>query len=88
MMWCNLVIILFAWHTIAMFFLIFCVDSAPGTGALSKAEGFEYVNPCFIHKHNKVNWFGAVVVCVVYSLVFPIGTLGYWVYKLCTVGRK
>ena len=61
-------------------------------GALGQAEGWEFVNPSHIYKHNHVNWFGAFVVALWYSLLCPIGALCYWIYKiiytLCTVGRK
>lgn len=57
-------------------------------GAFGIADGFEFVNPVFIYKYNNVNWFGAIIVSLVYSLICPIGTVCYWFYKLCTVGRK
>jgi hypothetical protein len=57
-------------------------------GVFDKTEGFEYVNPIYIYKYNHVNWFGAIVVAIIYSAICPLGTIGYWCYKLCTVGRK
>ena len=82
-----LILILFGWHILGFIVAGTCA-SCSSDGALSRAEGFEFVNPCFIYEHNYVNWFGAIVVCVVYSLLIPIGTICYWFYKLCTVGRK
>ena len=61
---------------------------AKTTGAVGKSEGFEFINPVFVYKHNKVNWFGALIIALLYSILCPIGTLCYWFYKLCTVGRK
>lgn len=58
------------------------------TGAVGMSEGFEFINPLFIYKHNKVNWFGALVIALFYSILCPIGTFCYWFYKICTVGRK
>lgn len=58
------------------------------TGAMGKSEGFEFINPLFVYKYNKVNWFGALVVALLYSTLCPIGTFCYWFYKICTVGRK
>lgn len=57
-------------------------------GAIAQSEGLEFVNPIFVYKHNRVNWFGAIVVSIVYGLICPVATAGYWFYKLCTVGRK
>lgn len=58
------------------------------TGAVGMSNGFEFVNPFFVYKHNKVNWFGALVVALFYSMLCPIGSICYWFYKLCTVGRR
>lgn len=57
-------------------------------GAVNQADGIEFVNPAFVYKHNRVNWFGAFVVAFFYSLICPIATIGYWFYKLCVIGRK
>ncbi len=50
--------------------------------------GIEFVNPLVIYKQTRVNWFGAFFLATLYGLVCPIATIGYWFYKLCTVGRK
>ena len=34
------------------------------TGAVGESEGLEFINPLFIYKHNKVNWFGALVIAL------------------------
>lgn len=59
-----------------------------GDGAVANAIFLEIVNPVHIYKFNQVNWFGAIVVATFYGLICPIATIGYWFYKLCTVGRK
>ena len=46
------------------------------------------VNPAFVYKHFKLNWFGATVVATLCGLVCPIATALYWFCKLCTVGRE
>lgn len=51
-------------------------------------EGFEYVNPIWIYNHYHVNYFGAAMIFIFYNLLCPIGSICYWFYKLCTVGRK
>jgi hypothetical protein len=54
----------------------------------AKAEGFELCNPRWVYRYNKsVNWFGAYVLAIGYTLLCPIVAVGYWFYKLCTVGR-
>lgn len=81
-----LVAILFGWNLIGFCVVVF--SSVETKGAFGLAKGFEFTNPIFIYKHNNVNWFGAIVVCLLYSLLCPVGTICYWFYKLCTVGRK
>ena len=51
--------------------------------------GWELCNPYWAYKyHRSVNWFGAILLSLVYAALCPIGALIYWLYKLCTVGRK
>ena len=35
-----------------------------------------------------VNYFGAGFLALLINLICPIASLGYWFYKLCTVGRR
>ena len=83
--------ILVLWNVIGFFIWvamqIITLDSDL-TGAVGMSEGFEFINPLFVYKHNKVNWFGALVLALFYSMLCPIGTLCYWFYKICTIGRK
>ena len=58
-------------------------------------DGFCYVNPIYIYNRWKVNWFGCFILTLIFSLICPLGTIGYWLYflcklfvKLCTVGRR
>lgn len=57
-------------------------------GVHGKAEGFEFCNPLWLYKNYSVNVFGAILLALVYNLLCPICTIGYWIYKLCTVGRR
>ena len=50
--------------------------------------GIEFVNPLIIYKQTRVNWFGAILLAVIYGVMCPVATFVYWLYKLCTVGRK
>lgn len=50
--------------------------------------GIEFVNPLVIYKQTRVNWFGAILLALIYGLMCPVATSIYWLYKLCTIGRK
>lgn len=51
--------------------------------------GWEICNPYWSYQyHTSVNWFGAIALSLLYSILCPIGAICYWFYKLCTVGRK
>lgn len=87
MSWSDWLLLIFAWSVVGGFILgiAYCNQR---TGAFSVAEGWEFVNPIHIYKYNKVNWFGAIIVALIYNALCPIGSVCYWFYKLCTVGRK
>ena len=57
-------------------------------GVFSKFDDFSFMNPIKIYKTYHVNYFGAALICIVYNFLCPIGSIGYWFYKLCTFGRK
>ena len=57
-------------------------------GAFSKFDDFSSMNPIKIYKTYKVNYFGAALICIIHNFLCPIGSIGYWIYKICTVGRK
>lgn len=83
----NFLVIFIGWN----FFGCVCfiiVGSCNCDGAIGLADGWEFVNPVHVHEYNHVNWFGAIVVALFYNLLCPVGSLVYWVYKLCTVGRE
>lgn len=71
------------WHILGAVILSFISSSA-----LSEADGMEFVNPVFIHRHTRVNWFGAIVLMFFYTILCPFGAIGYWFYKLCVIGRE
>ena len=96
MTWEALILIVLGWSflgaiTLLEFISVLCDNDQKG--ALGQAKGWEFVNPLYIYKHNRrLNWFGAILVALLYSLLCPVGALCYWIYKiiytLCTVGRK
>jgi hypothetical protein len=55
---------------------------------LIDCEGCEAVNPLWIYKHYNLSWFGAICLCILYHLLAPVYAIGYWIYKLYTVGRR
>ena len=50
-------------------------------------DGWELCNPYWAYRYHKVNWFGALMLSLLYTVLCPIGAVCYWFYKLCTVGR-
>lgn len=82
MKWETLVIILVVWQILGGI-----IDSV--IAVRSFADGFELVNPYWVYQYNNsVNWFGAMILALGYSVLCPIIAICYWFYKLCTVGRK
>lgn len=47
-----------------------------------------FVNPIVIYKIIKVNWFGAYFIAIIHNICCIIPAVCYWMYKICTVGRK
>ena len=84
----TIVIVIVLWHVFGAIALMMLTTYDSGTGAVSYADGIEFVNPAHIYYYNQVNWFGAFFVATLYGLICPVATVGYWIYKLCTVGRK
>ena len=80
--------IIILWQILGGAILVGMVCQCGPFGAVHQSDGIEFVNPAFVYKHNRVNWFGACVVAFFYSLICPIATVGYWFYKLCVIRRK
>lgn len=57
-------------------------------GVAAYTDGWELCNPYWAHWYYKVNWFGAIMLSLLYTIICPIGAVCYWFYKLCTVGRR
>ena len=77
----NVIFYLMVWSICGAIILGLC-------GTFDKFDDFSYVNPIKIYKTYRVNYFGAALICIIYNLLCPIGSIGYWFYKLCTFGRK
>ena len=76
------VVVCFTVWSIGGTFILGCL------GVLDKFDDFSFINPIKIYKTYKVNYFGAALICIICNLLCPIGSIGYWFYKLCTFSRK
>lgn len=51
----------------------------------------EIFNPVDIYNNLKVNWFGCIILTILFNILCPIMSIKYWtvifVTWLCTVGR-
>ena len=74
--WINL-----AWHILGT---ITCAI----WGVFAGADCWELCNPYWYHTYYPVNWFGAIMGSLFYTILCPLDAVIYWFYKLCTVGRK
>ena len=54
----------------------------------SWVNGLNFLNPVLFHNNVSVNWFGAIFMCLLFSTMLLPYAIGYWFYKLCTVGRR
>lgn len=50
--------------------------------------GLQWVNPIVIYNNVSVNWFGCIVLTILAHIAAGPWAIFYWLYKLCTVGRK
>lgn len=68
--------------------MIKIIGIGTGMAIFDKDFNFSFVNPFVIYENVNVNWFGAVLLTIGANLLFPVISVCYWFYKLCTVGRK
>lgn len=55
---------------------------------LSSCLLWDYLNPLWLYKEYRLNWFGIFLFSLLLNLLCPVLTLILWFCKLCTVGRK
>lgn len=55
---------------------------------IGTCDNVDFLSPVWQYKNFKVNWFGAIVLAAFFNILVPIISIGYWLRKLCTVGRK
>ena len=77
----ELISIIFGWQVLGG---IICMAIA----ARIDTDGWELANPYWCYKLTRLNFFGTFVVCLLYNALCPIASICYWIYWLCTVGRK
>ena len=51
-------------------------------------NGLNFLSPVQFYHNVKVNLFGAFFVTLILNILFAPYAIVYWIYKLCTVGRK
>ena len=78
----TLIDIFFVWNFIGAFICLIIAYTF-------NAGGWKVANPywCYRLSHS-LNWFGAILVSLLYNALCPFGAVCYWFYKLCTVGRR
>lgn len=54
---------------------------------LRNCENSDFFSPLWIYNNYNVNWFGAIMLCLLFNILCPIWSVGFWFYKLCTIGR-
>lgn len=50
--------------------------------------GLEFCNPAWWYKNKRTNIFGSAFVASLVSITILPYAICYWIYKLCTVGRR
>ena len=46
-----------------------------------------YTNFVVVYEEANVNWFGAIILALLYTAAPPLIAIQYWIYWLFTVGR-
>ena len=68
--------------------LVFGLVTGAITLSLPENIGLAFFNPNVLYEHWKVNWFGAYFLGIIFTVLLVPISIWYWIYKLCTVGRK
>lgn len=80
-------------QTITILAFIYCAINVIGAlvFVILAADGLDWeelFNPNRIYQYYKVNWFGACFLATISFLCMTPFALLFYVYKLCTVGRR
>lgn len=78
-----------AWNLIG--FLILLLIGA-GSKIIGECPNSDFFSPLWLYENFYVNWFGALIMCVILNIICPVWSIGFWIYKfgrfIFTVGRK
>ena len=75
-----------AWHVLGIV-LISVAVMCDWAKSVTSADGIEFVDPVFVHACGH-SWSQAVVSSACYSILLPVPTVCYWIYRLCAIRRK
>ena len=77
------------WWLLLILYIVFTVVvGGPVLFIFTEPDGCESVNPLWIYENIDVNWFGVICLSILFHVIALPYAIGYWFYKLCTVGRK
>ena len=76
------------WPVLIIYGIITLLINAIGLLCNEVESIHNLLNPVYIYKANKVNIFGCIMLTFLGHLLFPWYIIPYWLYKLCTAGRK
>ena len=79
-----IILIFICWNVFGLLTLVTIAEFT----SLGKVHGFPCFNPIWLYRNYKLNWVGALLCALGLNLCCPIITIYYWLYKLCTVGRR
>lgn len=77
--------VLAVWSVVGMLIL---ATIAENDSILANCPNSDFLCPFWIYSHYNLNWFGTIVVCLLFNALCPMLSMGYWICKLCTFGRK
>lgn len=88
MFWWQWLVIFIVESLVGMVIISSIIGCASYGSLFHKLDGFELMNPIWWYKNTNVNPFGAAMASLGFTILCPIGAIGYWFYKLCTIGGK
>ena len=65
-------------------FLLYPFLSGPGFSPID----LSWLSPMWLHKHKKINFFGAFFLALLANIIFLPWAVAYWLHILCTTDRK
>lgn len=72
-----------------LFIILTLIEVVFVLDVMDDPDGFAFFNPIRNYKTwTSMNWFGVIFVTLMLNVIMPLYAIGYWFYKLCTVGRK